>query len=95
VVSKGDLERRGVEGRLGSNGGKSREREKMSTRRVVIKTALSKTLQLQGWEVIAGARPLNEENLRKTLQTFNIPQAGMESIGSKLSIIFSMSTPTS
>ena len=44
----------------------------------LLKTALSKTLQLQGWGVqqvsfIARARSLNEESLWENLETFNVP----------------------
>jgi hypothetical protein len=35
---------------------------------------------------IAGARSLNEESLRKNLQAFNIPQAGIEASRSKLTM---------
>ncbi len=53
------------------------------------RTALSKTLQHQTWEVdqvsfITVARSLNEEDLRKNLQVFEVPQAGIETIRSKL-----------
>jgi hypothetical protein len=54
---------------------------------------VSLTWQLQGWEVlqvtfIAGARSLNEEKLRETLQVFKVPQAGIdiETIRSRLAM---------
>ncbi len=54
-----------------------------------IKSALERTLNLQGWTVsqrsfIAGARPLNEKDLHDNLAYFKVPQAGIESITSKL-----------
>lgn len=54
-----------------------------------LRSALSKTLQSQGWVVqqvsfIARARSLNEEDLRKNLQVFKVPQAGIDTIRSKL-----------
>ena len=49
------------------------------------RSALSKTMQRPGWIVeqisfIAGARFLNEEELKKNLELFKIPNASMESI---------------
>jgi hypothetical protein len=54
-----------------------------------IKSALERTLNSQGWTVsqrsfIAGARSLNEKGLHDNLAYFKVPQAGIESIGSKL-----------
>jgi hypothetical protein len=54
-----------------------------------IKSALQQTLGLQGWTVnqisfIAGARSLNEEDLHDNLAYFKVPQAGIDSIRSKL-----------
>jgi hypothetical protein len=50
---------------------------------------LSNTIQHQGWMVkqvsfIAGARSLNEQDLRKNLKFFQVPEASIESIRSKL-----------
>ena len=47
------------------------------------------TLQHQGWKVeqisfIAGSRSLNEQDLRKNLKFFQVPEASIEAIGSKL-----------
>ena len=54
-----------------------------------IKSALEKTLGRQGWTVsqksfIAGARSLNEKDLHDNLIYFKVPQAGIDSIRSKL-----------
>jgi hypothetical protein len=54
-----------------------------------LKSALQKTLGLQGWTVtqksfIAGARSLNEQDLHDNLAYFKVPQAGIDSIRSKL-----------
>ena len=54
-----------------------------------LKRALGVTLQHQGWEVeqisfIAGSRSLNEQDLRKNLKFFQVPEASIEAIGSKL-----------
>ncbi len=54
-----------------------------------IKSAIEQTLGPQGWIVsqrsfIAGARSLNEKDLQDNLAYFKIPQAGIESIRSKL-----------
>ena len=54
-----------------------------------IKSALERTLNIQGWtvsqrSVIAGARSLNEKDLHDNLAYFKVPQAGIESIRSKL-----------
>jgi hypothetical protein len=51
--------------------------------------ALERTLGPQGWSVsqrsfIAGARSLNEQDLHDNLTYFKVPQAGIESIRSKL-----------
>ena len=54
--------------------------------------ALSNTLRLQGgWLVkqvsfIAGARSLNEQDLRKNLEFFKVPQAGIKAIRSKIAM---------
>jgi hypothetical protein len=54
-----------------------------------IKSALERTLNPQGWTVsqksfIAGSRSLNEKDLHDNLAYFKVPQAGIESIRSKL-----------
>ena len=54
-----------------------------------IKSALERTLGRQGWLVsqrsfIAGARSLTEQDLHDNLAYFKVPQAGIESIRSKL-----------
>jgi hypothetical protein len=54
-----------------------------------IKSVLERTLNLQGWTVsqrsfIAGARSLNEKDLHDNLAYFEVPEAGIESIRSKL-----------
>ena len=54
-----------------------------------IKSALERTLGTQGWSVsqrsfIAGAHSLNEQDLHENLAYFQVPQAGIESIRSKL-----------
>jgi hypothetical protein len=55
-----------------------------------IKSALERTLGPQGWlsvsqrSFIAGARSLNEQDLHENLAYFKVPQAGIESIRSKL-----------
>jgi hypothetical protein len=54
-----------------------------------LKSALQKTLGLQGWTVtqksfIAGARSLNEQDLHDNLAYFKVPQAGIDCIRSKL-----------
>jgi hypothetical protein len=54
-----------------------------------IKSALERTLAPQGWDVsqrsfIVGARSLNEQDLHDNLAYFKVPQAGIESIRSKL-----------
>ena len=56
-----------------------------------IKSALQRTLGLQGWIVtqksfIAGARSLNEKDLHDNLAYFKVPQAGIDSIRSKLAL---------
>jgi hypothetical protein len=54
-----------------------------------LKSALQKTLGLQGWTVtqknfIPGARSLNEQDLHDNLVYFKVPEAGIDSIRSKL-----------
>ena len=59
---------------------------------VSIKSALQRTLGPHGWIVsqrsfIDGARSLNEKDLHDNLAYFKVPQAGIESIRSKLAFI--------
>jgi hypothetical protein len=54
-----------------------------------LKSSLQKTVGLQGWTVnqknfITGARSLNEQDLHDNLAYFKVPQAGIDSIRSKL-----------
>jgi len=56
-----------------------------------IKSALERTLNPQGWIVsqrsfIAGARSLHEKDVHDNLAYFKVPQAGIESIRSKLAL---------
>ena len=55
------------------------------------RSALDKPLRPQGWlmiqvSFIAGARSLNEQELRQNLEFFNIPQASTETIRSNLAM---------
>ncbi len=66
-----------------------RERNVAEAQYASIKSALERTLNLQGWTVsqrsfIAGARSLNEKDLHDNLAYFKVPQAGIDSIRSKL-----------
>ena len=66
-----------------------RVRQVAEEKYVSLRTALSETLHLHGWGVkqvgfIAAARLLKEEDLRKNLQIFKVPQAGINLILSKL-----------
>ena len=59
-------------------------------------SALSNTLQHQGWiveqgSIIAGARSLNEEELKKSLEFFKVPKASVEPIRCKLAIVINIS----
>ena len=54
-----------------------------------LRRALGVTIQHQGWKVeqirfITGSRSLNEQDLRKNLKFFRVPEANIEAIGSKL-----------
>jgi hypothetical protein len=54
-----------------------------------LRSALSITMQRQGWRVeqvsfVAGARSLNEEELKKNLAYFKVPSASVEPIHTKL-----------
>jgi hypothetical protein len=56
-----------------------------------LRSALSITMQRQGWKVdqvsfIAGARSLNEEELKKNLAYFEVPSASVEPIRAKLAM---------
>ena len=56
-----------------------------------MKSALQRTLGLQGWTVkqksfIVGTRSLNEKDLHDNLAYFKVPQAGIDSIRSKLDL---------
>ena len=56
-----------------------------------LRRALGIVLQREGWKVeqisfIAGAHSLNEQDLRKDLKLFQVPEASIESIGSKLAM---------
>ncbi len=56
-----------------------------------LRSALGKTMQRQGWMVeqisfVAGARSLNEEELKKNLEYFKVPSASIDPIRSKLAM---------
>jgi hypothetical protein len=58
---------------------------------VSLKSVLQKTLGLHGWTVnqrsfMSGARSLNEKDLHDNLAYFKVPQAGIDSIRSKLAL---------
>ncbi len=58
---------------------------------VSIKSTLERTLTLQGWTVsqksfITGTRSVNEKELHDSLYYFKVPETGIESISSKLSL---------
>jgi len=66
-----------------------RAKQVAETQYAPIKTALQRTLGFQGWTVkqksfIAGARSLDEGDLHDNLTYFKVPQAGIDSIRSKL-----------
>jgi hypothetical protein len=67
-----------------------RAKQVAETQYAPLKSALQRTLGLSGWTVtqksfIAGARSLNEQDLHDNLAYFKVPQAGIDSIRSKLS----------
>jgi hypothetical protein len=67
-----------------------RAKQVAETQYAPLKSALQRTLGLSGWTVtqksfIAGARSLNEQDLHDNLTYFKVPQAGIDSIRSKLS----------
>jgi hypothetical protein len=56
-----------------------------------LRSVVSKAIQLQGWRVeqiifITGARSLNKQDLSKKLKFFNVPEASIQSIYSKLAM---------
>jgi hypothetical protein len=56
-----------------------------------LRSAISKAIQIQGWRVeqisfITGVRSVNNQDLSKNLQFFNVPEATIQSIHSKLSM---------
>jgi ribonuclease HI len=66
-----------------------RAKQVAETQYAPLKSALQRTLGLSGWTVtqksfIAGARSLNEQDLHDNLAYFKVPQAGIDSIRSKL-----------
>jgi len=66
-----------------------RAKQVAETQYAPIKSALQRTLGFQGWTVkqksfIAGARSLDEGDLHDNLTYFKVPQAGIDSIRSKL-----------
>ena len=70
----------------------TRDKTKTNNQYESLLRALRDTLQYQGgWQVeqisfIAGSRSLNEQDLRKNLKFFQVPEASIESIGSKLAM---------
>ena len=70
----------------------TRARTKANNQYDSLRRALRDTLQYQGgWQVeqisfIAGSRSLNEQDLRKNLKFFQVPEASIDSIGSKLAM---------
>jgi hypothetical protein len=66
-----------------------RAKQVAETQYAPIKSPLQRTLGFQGWTVtqksfIAGARSLDEGDLHDNLTYFKVPQAGIDSIRSKL-----------
>ena len=66
-----------------------RARSRVEDQYTSLRWTLGVTLHHQGWKVeqinfIAGSRSLNEQDLRKNLKFFRVPEASIESIGSKL-----------
>ena len=67
----------------------TRARSRAENQYASLKRALGATLQHQGCQVeqiifIAGSRSLNEQDLRKNLKFFRVPEVSIETIGSKL-----------
>ena len=68
-----------------------RARSRAENQYASLRRALGSTLQHQGWQVeqisfIAGSRSLNEQDLRKNLKFFQVPEPIIETIGSKLTM---------
>ena len=66
-----------------------RTRSREEDQYVSLRRSLGATLQHQGWKVeqisfIEGSRSLNKQDLRKNLKFFQVPEASIETIGSKL-----------
>ena len=66
-----------------------RAKSAVETQYESLRTALGKTLQRSGWVVhqrsfIAGARSLNEAELKENLEYFQVPSASIEPIRTKL-----------
>jgi hypothetical protein len=56
-----------------------------------LRSAISEAIQRQGWKVeqvsfITGARSVNKQDLSKNLKFFNVPEASIHSIYSKLAM---------
>ena len=69
----------------------TRARSRAENQYESLRRALGDTLQRQGWRVeqvsfIAGSRSVNEEDFRKTLKFFQVPEASIEAIESKLAM---------
>jgi len=68
-----------------------RARLKAENQYASLRSALSDTIHRQGWKVeqisfITGARSVNEQDLRKNLKIFKVPEASIKSINSKLTM---------
>ena len=58
---------------------------------VSLRSAISKVIQIEGWRVeeisfITGARSVNKQDFSKNLKFFNVPEASIQSIYSKLAM---------
>jgi hypothetical protein len=56
-----------------------------------LRSAISKVMQIEGWRVeeisfITGARSVNKQDFSKNLKFFNVPEASIQSIYSKLAM---------
>ena len=56
-----------------------------------LRSSISKAIQCEGWRIeqisfITGARSVNKQDLRKNLKFFNVPEASIQSIYSKLAM---------
>ena len=63
-----------------------------------LRSAISETIQCQGWKVeqitfITGARSVNKQDLSKNLKFFNVPEACIHSIYSKVAMRVFDATP--